>query len=180
MPKGEKVLAQSKRTAPPLNFKNKVFLVSYCVQKGEKVVSSKLVKPSWTLRGEFHWGGVLFKSKEKHLKQGEKISKSWKCFFQSYSCTFDYLQKVYWKEFYKEFAKTKLVVQAWSKILNKKKTIHAYLIEISIGLIPSNLCTSLCKLVQFCTFIFALVCVGINHQKGGDWKGNRVKPFPIW
>jgi hypothetical protein len=28
--------------------------------------------------------------------------------------------------------------------------------------------------------MFALVCVGINHQKGGDWKGNRVKPFPKW
>jgi hypothetical protein len=28
--------------------------------------------------------------------------------------------------------------------------------------------------------MFALVCVGINHQKGGDWKGNRVKPFPNW
>jgi hypothetical protein len=27
---------------------------------------------------------------------------------------------------------------------------------------------TLCKLVQFCTFIFALVCVGISHQKGGD------------
>jgi hypothetical protein len=27
---------------------------------------------------------------------------------------------------------------------------------------------TLCKLVQFCPFIFALVCVGINHQKGGD------------
>jgi hypothetical protein len=25
------------------------------------------------LRGEFHSGGVLFKSKEKHLKQGEKL-----------------------------------------------------------------------------------------------------------
>jgi hypothetical protein len=87
---------------------------------------------------------------------------------------------MFWKEFYKGFAKTKLVVQMWSKILNKKKTIHAYLIEIIVGLIPSNLCTSLCKLVQFCTFIFALVCVGIKHQKGGDWKGNRVKPFPIW
>jgi hypothetical protein len=49
-------------------------LISYCVQKGEKVVSSKLAKPSWTLRGEFYWGGVLFKSKEKHLKQGEKNS----------------------------------------------------------------------------------------------------------
>jgi hypothetical protein len=22
--------------------------------------------------------------------------------------------------------------------------------------------------LQFCTYIFALVCVGINHQKGGD------------
>jgi hypothetical protein len=26
----------------------------------------------------------------------------------------------------------------------------------------------LCKLVQLCTSIFALVCVGINHQKWGD------------
>jgi hypothetical protein len=35
MPKGEKVLAQSKRTTPPPNFKNDVFkLVPYYVQKG--------------------------------------------------------------------------------------------------------------------------------------------------
>jgi hypothetical protein len=27
---------------------------------------------------------------------------------------------------------------------------------------------ALCKLVQFCTYIFALVCVSINHQKVGD------------
>jgi hypothetical protein len=25
-----------------------------------------------------------------------------------------------------------------------------------------------CKLVTFLHFIFALICVGINHQKGGD------------
>jgi hypothetical protein len=25
-----------------------------------------------------------------------------------------------------------------------------------------------CKLVTFLQIIFALVCVGINHQKGGD------------
>jgi hypothetical protein len=44
MPKWEKVLAQSKRTPPP-NFKNGVFkLISYYVQKGEKVVSSKNCK----------------------------------------------------------------------------------------------------------------------------------------
>jgi hypothetical protein len=27
---------------------------------------------------------------------------------------------------------------------------------------------TLCKLVQLCTSILALVCVGINHQKGRD------------
>jgi hypothetical protein len=44
MPKGEKVLSQSKRTAPPPNFKIKILkLISYYVQKGEKVVSSKLI-----------------------------------------------------------------------------------------------------------------------------------------
>jgi hypothetical protein len=36
---------------------------------------------------------------------------------------------MFWKEFYKQLAKTKLVVQAWSKILNKKESIHAYLVE---------------------------------------------------
>jgi hypothetical protein len=62
MPKGEKVLAQSKRTAPTtLIFKTSDFqlvnfkLVSLCVLKGEKVAPFKIdiLKPSWTLRGEF-------------------------------------------------------------------------------------------------------------------------------
>jgi hypothetical protein len=61
MPKGEKVLAQSKRTAPPPIFKIKILkLISYCVQKGEKVVSSKLMsktlldnKRRISLRGSF-------------------------------------------------------------------------------------------------------------------------------
>jgi hypothetical protein len=33
------------------------------------------------------------------------------------------------------------------------------------------------KLVTFLHSSFALVCVGINHQKGGDSKGNRVNHF---
>jgi hypothetical protein len=56
----------------------------------------------------------------------------------------------------------------WSEMLNKKKAIHAYLVKLQFGLILSNLALTLCKLVQFCTYIFVLVCVGINHQKGGD------------
>jgi hypothetical protein len=77
MPKGEKVLAQSKRTAPPPNSKNDVFkLVSHYVQKGgeNSIFKTNILKPSWPLRGGFYIGGVLFKSKEKHLRQGEKIS----------------------------------------------------------------------------------------------------------
>jgi hypothetical protein len=31
-----------------------------------------------------------------------------------------------------------------------------------------------CKLIAFLHFVFALVCVGINHQKGGDLKGNGL------
>jgi hypothetical protein len=49
MPKGEKVLAQSKRTAPPPNFKLMILkLVFYYVQKGEKIAPSKIdiIKPS--------------------------------------------------------------------------------------------------------------------------------------
>jgi hypothetical protein len=69
----------------------------------------------------------------------------------------------------KRFAKTKHMVQAWSKILNKKKTIHAYLVEIIILVsFQATFALTLCKLAQFCTYTFALVCVGINHQKGGD------------
>jgi hypothetical protein len=40
----------------------------------------------------------------------------------TYSYTFEYLQKDFEKDFPKEFAKTKQVVQRWSKMLNKRKS----------------------------------------------------------
>jgi hypothetical protein len=47
MPKGERILAQSKRTAPPPNFKmfsiGNFKLVPYYVQKEEKSSISKLI-----------------------------------------------------------------------------------------------------------------------------------------
>jgi hypothetical protein len=45
------------------------------------------------------------------------------------------------KDYEKNFqniCKTKQVVHVWSKILNKKKVIHAYLVEIIIGFIPKQ------------------------------------------
>jgi hypothetical protein len=49
-----------------------------------------------------------------------------------------------------------------------KETIHAYLISFILAKLQATFALTLCKLVQLCTSIFALVCVGINHQKGGD------------
>jgi hypothetical protein len=69
------------------------------------------------------------------------------------------------KKIYKKFAKTKPVVQAWSKMLKIKKQSMQ---EFILAQFQVTFALTLCKLVQIYTFIFALVCVGINHQKGGD------------
>jgi hypothetical protein len=59
--------------------------------------------------------------KGKAFETGGENLKSWKFFSKSYSYTFDYLQK----DFEKEFAKTKQVVQAGSKILKgRKQSMH--------------------------------------------------------
>jgi hypothetical protein len=50
----------------------------------------------------------------------------------------------------------KQVVQMWSKILNKRKAIHSYLVRLSIGLIPSNLCTYHMQTSSFLHFIYLL------------------------
>jgi hypothetical protein len=47
----------------------------------------------------------LFKSKEKHLKQGEESSNLENASQKSYSYTFDYLQKNFEKEFPKHLQK---------------------------------------------------------------------------
>jgi hypothetical protein len=100
--KGGESMSPKQKDRTTTKFKNEVFkLIYYCVQKEEKVVSSKLAKPSWTLRGEFYLGGVLFWVKGKAFETGGENFKSWNCFLQSYSCTFDYLQKVFEKTFTK-------------------------------------------------------------------------------
>jgi hypothetical protein len=179
MPKGERAWAQSKRTAPPPNFKKNfsigmIFkLVSHCVQKGERrsIFKINILKPSWTLRGRFHLGGVLISQRKSIWNRGENF-KSWKCFAKSYSFTFDYLQKHFEKDLQKEFAKTKHVVQAWSKMSKIKETIHAYVISIYISSISSNLCT---HIMQTSSFMHFYTCFGLCwHQspKRGRLKEN--------
>jgi hypothetical protein len=101
------------------------------------------------------------------LKQGEKISN-----LKNASQNLIHLPlticKRTLKRIYKRICKNKTSGASVVQNDENKETIHAYLMRIYIGSILSNLCTYLCKLVQLCTSIFALVCVGINHQKGGD------------
>jgi hypothetical protein len=111
----------------------------------------------------------LFKSKEKHLKQGEKISN-----FENASFNLIHIPLTICKSFEKNFTKilqNKTCGATLSKILNKKKTIHAYLVEIIIGFIPSNLCT---YLMQTSSILHFYICFGLCwHQspKRGRLKG---------
>jgi hypothetical protein len=178
MPKGEKIRAQSKRTAPPPQFQKLCVLqkyyqlVSYYVQKRENVVfQNDISKPSWTLRGGFHLEGVLFSQRRSIWNRGRKfqILKMLCKILLIYLWLF---AKDLWKGFTKEFAKTKHVVQAWSKMLYKKETIHAYLVSIYIGPIPSNLYT---YIMQTSSIMHFYICFGLCwHQspKRGRLKGN--------
>jgi hypothetical protein len=100
-------------------------LVFYYVQKGEKVAPSKIgiLKPSWTLRGEFIEGEFCL-VKGKAFETGGENFKSWKCFAKSHSYTFDYLQKTL-KRIYKIICKNKTcgasVVQ---NVKEKKQSMH--------------------------------------------------------
>jgi hypothetical protein len=122
MLKGEKVLAQSKRTAPPPISKmlNAVFqfvlkkffnwyLIFDIISNWYDLFQNLYLKPSWTLRGEFHWGGVLFSQRKSIWNKRRKVQ----ILKMLLSILFIYLwlfAKCFWKEFYKEFSKTKLVV----------------------------------------------------------------------
>jgi hypothetical protein len=104
------------------------------------------------------------------LKQGEKISNLENASFNLILIPLTIWKRIL-KRISKRFAKTKHVVQMWSKILNKKKTIHAYLVEIIIGLTPSNLCT---YLMQTSSILHFYICFGLSwHQspKRGRLKG---------
>jgi hypothetical protein len=129
MPKGEKVLAQSKRTAPPIYqfqkyvqmmkfFNSSIDILLYSKGEESSIFKIDILKPSRTLRGGFYWGGILFSQRKSIWNRGRK--------FQIFKMLLKILfAKGLWKEFTKEFAKTKHVVQTWSKMLNiKKQSMH--------------------------------------------------------
>jgi hypothetical protein len=105
----------------------------------------------------------LFKSKEKHLKHGEKILN-----LENASCNLIHIPLTICKRILKRFCKNKTSGANVIQNGKRKKAIHAYLVKSKIGLIPSNLCTYLMQTSSILHLYISLVCVGINHQKGGD------------
>jgi hypothetical protein len=101
------------------------------------------------------------------LKQGEKISNLVNASQKSYSFAFDYLQNVFEKNLQKN-CKNKTHGASVVQNVIFEESIHAYLMKCILAQFQATFALPLCKLVQLCTSIFALVCVGINHQKGGD------------
>jgi hypothetical protein len=79
--KGGESMSPKQKDRTTTNFKNLVLsksifqLVSYCVQKGEKVVFQKwYIKTLLNTKRSISFRRSFVKSKEKHLKQGETIS----------------------------------------------------------------------------------------------------------
>jgi hypothetical protein len=71
------------------------------------------------------------------------------------------------KRIYKRICKNKTCGASVVQNVEKEKEINpcaSY--ENILVLFQATFALTLCKLVQLCTSIFALICVGINHQKG--------------
>jgi hypothetical protein len=161
--KGEKVLGQSKRIAD-----RTTTLFSENLYK-----NLHLQKPSWQLRGEPFQGELLI-SQRKSIWKRERIFQNLKMFLEIISLYHWLIAKEFEKNFQK-ICKNKLSGTNVVQNANYIKNIQIYLELFSF---QSNLCTSVkCKLATFLHFVFALFCVGINHQKGGDWKGNGLNHF---
>jgi hypothetical protein len=128
---------------PPFSNFQRAFSIGIllCSKGGESSISKWYIKTLLNTKRRISFRGSFVSVKGKAFETGGENFKILKMFCKSYSFTFDYLQKNFKKDLQKEFAKTKQVVQAWSKMLRMKETIHAYFISIYIGSILSNLCT---------------------------------------
>jgi hypothetical protein len=104
------------------------------------------------------------------LKQGEKIS-NLKNASQNRTHIPLTICKRFLKKNFQNIAKQNKWCKRGPKFLNKKKAIHAYLVEMIIGFIPSNLCTSI---MQTSSIMHFYICFGLcwhQSQKRGRLKG---------
>jgi hypothetical protein len=99
MPKGEKLIGQSKRTTTPPCFLKLFF--QNCICK----------KPSWQLRGELFQGGGFYLAKRKAFEKGENLS-NFENAFRNFIFLYHWLIA---KEFEKTFPKYLQKQAKWCK-----------------------------------------------------------------
>jgi hypothetical protein len=100
------------------------------------------------------------------LKQGEKISN-----LENASQNLIHspltICKMTLKRVYKSICKNKTYGASVVQNIENEEINPCISYEYLLVSFQATFELTLCKLVQFCTSIFALICVGINHQKGG-------------
>jgi hypothetical protein len=100
-----------------------------CSKGGESsIFKIDILKPSWTLRGEFIKGEFCLVKGKAFETRGEKF-KLENASQKSYSFTFDYVAKGLWKGFTKRICKNKTCGVSVVQNVKNKETIHAYLVK---------------------------------------------------
>jgi hypothetical protein len=107
----------------------------------------------------------LFSQRKKHLKQGEKISNLENASQNPIHLPLTICKRTL-KRIYKRICKNKTCGASVVQNVEKEETNPCISYENLLVQFLVSFALTLCKLVQLCTSIFALVCVGINHQKG--------------
>jgi hypothetical protein len=105
------------------------------------------------------------------LKQGEKISNLKNALQNPIHLPLTICKRTL-KMIYKRVCKNKTYGASMVQNVKNKETIHAYLVSINIGSIPSNLCTDI---MQTSSIMHFYICFGLCwHQspKRGRLKGN--------
>ena len=149
-------------------------LVSYCVQKGEKVVFQKwYIKTLLNTKRRISFRGSFVQSKEKHLKQGEKISNLENVVQNLIHLPLTICKRTL-KRIYKRVCKNKTCGASVVQNDNNEETIHAHLISIYIGSIPSNLCTYIMQASSIMYFHISFGLCWHQSPKRGRLKGNQA------
>jgi hypothetical protein len=135
-----------------------------------------ILKPSWTLRGEFHWEEVLFSQRKSIWNRGENF-KSWECFAKSLSFTFDYLQKNFENDLQKNLQKQNMWCKRGPKCQKLKKQSMPILWVVILAQFQVTFALTIMRTSSIMHFY---ICFGLCwHQspKRGDWKGIRLTPI---
>jgi hypothetical protein len=113
----------------------------------------------------------LFKSKEKHLKQGEKISNLENALQNPIHLPLTICKKYFEKDLQKNLQKKTCDASVVQNVKNEG-AIHAYLVSIYIGSIPSNLYTYIMQTSSIMHFYICFDLCWHQSPKRRRLKGN--------